>query len=132
MHCFGCIFYYHRKVRTSCWFIKFQFYNIYFESFFPFFFVISFIFYRLCHNFCYKLKKLNIYLIKSSKNTHIWVQFVAKILLWNFRYQSSLKSIKNSIETHKHTHTHTHTHPKQERLPVAETVKKVYQSHKYV
>ena len=36
------------------------------------------------------------------------------------------------LETHKHTHTHTHTHPKQERLPVAETVKKVYQSHKYV
>ena len=36
------------------------------------------------------------------------------------------------LETHKHTQTHTYTHPKQERLPVAETVKKAHQSHKYV
>ena len=29
--------------------------------------------------------KLDIYLIKSSENTHVWLQFVANILLWNFR-----------------------------------------------
>ena len=29
--------------------------------------------------------KLNIFIIKSSKSNHIWPQFVANILLWNFR-----------------------------------------------
>ena len=57
-----------------------------------------------------QLFKLEIYLIKSSENTHIWLQFVANISVWNTRYTSCLKGIKITIETHKHTHTHTHTY----------------------
>ena len=69
-------------------------------------------FYFLFLQIALQLFKLNIYLIKSSKNTHIWLQFVADILLWNFRQGSWLKSIKNTKynrNTHTHTHTHTHT-----------------------
>ena len=57
--------------------------------------------------------KLDIYLTKALENTHIWLQVVAKILdLLNFRKESCLKSIKNTIEirTHTHTHARTHTH----------------------
>ena len=31
--------------------------------------------------------KLNIYLIKSSENTHIWLQFVANILFTEFKIE---------------------------------------------
>ena len=48
---------------------------------FFFFFAILFHFLQIVLQFF----KLNIYLIKSSENTHIWLQFIAKILLWNFR-----------------------------------------------
>ena len=31
-----------------------------------------------------QLFKLNIFLTKSAENAHIWLQFVAKVLVWNF------------------------------------------------
>ena len=46
-----------------------------------FFFVIFISFFTNC----VAISKLNIYLIKSSENTHVWLQFVAYILLWNFK-----------------------------------------------
>ena len=46
-----------------------------------FFFVIFISFFTNC----VAISKLNICLIKSSENTHVWLQFVAYILLWNFK-----------------------------------------------
>ena len=64
-------------------------------------FIFYFVFYKLCHNIlCVKLK---IYLIKSSENTHIWDQFVAKILVWNIRQRSCLKGIQCRLDKHKDT-----------------------------
>ena len=99
-------------------------------------------FYFLFLQIALQLFKLNIYLIKSSKNTHIWLQFVADILLWNFRQGSWLKSIKNTKynrNTHTHTHTHTHnTHHTQantqnrKESQLQKLFKKAHMSHKYL
>ena len=73
-----------------------------------FLFFFYFVFFISLFTSCVTIFELNIYLIKSPENTHIWLQFVAKMLVWNLRQRNCLKSIKNKIETHTHTHTNTH------------------------
>ena len=68
--------------------------------------------------------KLKIYLIKSSKSTHIWLQFVVNILLWSFRLGSFLKSIKNT-KHNRNTHTYTtrtQTHKTEKTPPVTQAI----------
>ena len=120
--------------NTSIFFVKTELQHIWLQLLVAVFFFFC-NFYFLFLQIVLQFFKLNTYLIKSSKNTHIWLQFVANILLWSFREGSCLKSINN---TKYNRNTNTHTHHTQANTQnrkysqLHKLFKKAHMSHKYL